>query len=323
MANIELSLAMDANLRTAALLSGEVRAEGIDLQFSNELQGPRLFQHQLKTREFDICDMSLTTVFMMIDRGDISFVPIPVFTMRHFFHTTTLVRENSGIEQPGDLKGKRLGIPGYQSAASLWCRGALEHEFGVSPLDVEWFTQQTADAASGEIAFGPPEGLRISTVAATDSIPQMLLEGRIDAYINVLRPAPELLAEGSGVRRLFADPRAEGIRYYRETGLYPTNHCIIIKREVVDRYPWVPLNVFNAFVQSSSRAKIAAKALDPYIETGYLEPEIREIFAKDLFGYGIESEELVLKTFGQYCNEQGYTDRALLPHEVYSHTEWM
>lgn len=216
MKDIELSLAMDLNLRTAALLSGEVRAEGIDLQCSSELRGPRLFRHQLRTREFDICDMSLTTLFMMLDRADTSFVPIPVFTMRHFFHTTALVREHAGITCPEDLIGKRLGIPGYQSAASLWCRGALQHEYGVSPNEVEWFTQQTADATSGEIAFYPPPDLHLNTISADDSLEQMLLSGRLDGYINVVRLAPKLLAEGTGIRRLFPDPRAEGIRYYQK-----------------------------------------------------------------------------------------------------------
>lgn len=189
-------------------------------------------------------------------------------------------------------------------------------------MDVEWFTQRVADSTAGEVAFAPPDGLRLNEIAPNDSIDQMLLDGRLDAYVNVMRPSPELLAEGSGVRRLFADPRAEGIRYLRQTGLYPTNHCVVIKREVVDRHPWVPLSLFNAFKQSSVRAMIPAKALDPYIETGYLEPEMRDVFSKDLFGYGIDSEELVLKTFGEYCNQQGYTGRALLPREVYSHAAW-
>ncbi|HUY07010.1 MAG TPA: hypothetical protein VMU99_07115 [Acidimicrobiales bacterium] len=185
MKDVELSLAMDLNLRTAALLSGEVRAEGIDLKCSSKLRGPSLFRHQLRTREFDICDMSLTTLYMMLDRADTSFIPIPVFTMRHFFHTTALVREHAGISFPEDLIGKRLGIPGYQSAASLWCRGAFQHEFGVSPSDVEWFTQRSADANSGEIEFYPPEDLRLNTISKDESLEQMLLSGRLDGYINV------------------------------------------------------------------------------------------------------------------------------------------
>ncbi|HUY07805.1 MAG TPA: hypothetical protein VMU99_11170 [Acidimicrobiales bacterium] len=323
MKNVELSLAMDLNLRTAALLSGAITADGIDLKNNTEMWGPRLFRHQMQTREFDICDMSLTTVFMMIDRGDTSFVPVPVFTMRHFFHTTALISERSGVESPADLRGKRIGIPGYQSAASLWCRGAFEHEFGVTPVEVEWFTQQSADESAGEIAFVPPKGLRITTISPTQAIAQLLLDGEIDAYFNVLRPTPELLAEGSGVRRLFPDPRAEGIRYFLKTGLYPTNHCIVVKREVVDQYPWVPFNIFKAFVASSERALVPAEAIDPYIETGLLEPGTRDALAQNLYGHGIDSDALVIETFGQYCHEQGYTSRALAPNEVFSHAQWI
>lgn len=85
----------------------------------------------------------------------------------------------------------------------------------------------------------------------------------------------------------------------------------------------MPLSIFKAFTESRNLAKISTKALDPYVETGYLEPETRDLLSKDLFGYGIDDEELVLRTFGQYCYEQGYTNRALQPNEVFSSTNWM
>lgn len=322
MTNITLHMAMDLNPRTWALLEGDVSVEGVDLVVHSDLRGPRLFRHQMRTREFDICDMSLTSVYMMHDRNDTRFVPLPVFTMRHFFHTTALVRRDAGIANPSDLKEKRVGIPGYQSAASLWCRGALQHEFGVSPLEVNWFTEQSADAASGEVAFEPPIELRLTTIPPTTTIEEMLLAGELDAFVNVTRPSAGLLSEGSGVQRLFEDPRAEGIRYYQKTGIYPTNHCVIIERDVIDKHPFVAPAVFKAFLESNRRAAVSPDILQPYIETGLLEPNVRDALATELFGYGIESQLLVLDTFSQYCNEQGYTARTLTPNEVFSFAEW-
>ena len=322
MTNVELNIAVEDNPRTRSLISGDVRADGLNLTFHTELRGPALFRHQLTTREFDISEMSLTSVYMMIDRNDRSFVPVPVFTMRHFFHTTALVREDSGIISPSDLVGHRVGVPNYQSAASLWCRGAFQHEYGVSPFDIKWFTSQVPDADAGEIPFIAPADLDISIIDPETTIDEMLINGELDAYVNVNRPAPELLAEGSGIRRLFDDPRSEGIRYFRQTGIYPTNHCIIVKHEIAESYPWVPLSIFRAFQASNVRSLVSHEVIDPYVETGMLNPEIREILAQNLFGYGIESESNTLETFGLYCHEQGYTEKLLPPEEVFSHAYW-
>lgn len=322
MSNIQLSMAIENNPRTQALVSGAVRADGIDLRCHTDLRGPSLFRHQLKTREFDVSEMSLTTVYMMIDRNDDSFVPIPVFTMRHFFHTTTLVREDSGISDPSHLSGHRIGVPNYQSAASLWCRGVYEHEYGVSPLGVQWFTEQVPNEKSGEIPFDPPQGLNLSIIDPGSSIDEMLLKGDLDAYVNVTRLSPELVAPGSGVKHLFEDPRAEGVDYYRRTGIYPTNHCLVIKREVADQYPWAPLSIFRACLSSNLQSLMSPKVLNPYIETGLLQPKIQEVLTQNLFGYGIETEANILETFGQYCNEQGYTEDNLRPSAVFGHAYW-
>lgn len=319
MTNLALSLAMDNNPRASALVTGAIQPEGVELHSSTERRGPALFRYQLQTRSFDVSDMSMTAVFMMADRSDESFVALPVFTMRHFFHTTAVVRDDAGIDEPTQLKGKRIGIPGYQSAASLWCRGALQHEYGVSPTDVSWFTQQAADADSGEIAFIPPTDLDLNVISSDQNIDNMLLDGEIDAIVNLSRPNPALFAENSGVRRLFPDPAAEGIRYFRKTGIYPTNHCVIVKREVVEQHPWVVMSLYNAFLQSNAlAAEEPARALTPYFETGLVDKGVKEVLKKNLFGYGVAREHLVLDTFAQYCYEQGYTSRQLDPREVFA-----
>jgi 4,5-dihydroxyphthalate decarboxylase len=189
-------------------------------------------------------------------------------------------------------------------------------------MDVQWFTGQIPNEQSGEIPFVPPSELSVSIIEPTTSIDEMLLKGEIDAYINVTRPSPELFADGSGVKRLFDDPRAEGIRYYRRTGIYPTNHCMVVKREVVDRHPWVPLSIYRACLISNLQSLVSPTVLASYIETGLLQSDIQEVLSHNLFGYGIESESEILETFGQYCSEQGYTAKYLRPSEVFSHAYW-
>ena len=77
--------------------------------------------------------MSLASFMIATSHGPTDFVAFPVFTMRRFFHTGIWVRSDAGIENPGDLRGKKVGVPEYQQTANVWTRGVLQHEFGVSP----------------------------------------------------------------------------------------------------------------------------------------------------------------------------------------------
>ena len=130
---LQLSIALSRNPRTRALLDGEIVPQGIRL-LGTALHGPEMFWRQLKFSEFDISDMSLSSLMAATVRGGATeWVALPIFTMRQFFHTGVLVRSDSGIVKPADLHGKRVGVPEYQQTAALWTRGILHDEFGVEP----------------------------------------------------------------------------------------------------------------------------------------------------------------------------------------------
>ena len=49
----------------------------------------------------------------------------------------------------------------------------------------------------------------------------------------------------SNVGRLFADHKAEEIAYFRKTGIFPIMHVVGLRRDIVERYPWVPINLIR------------------------------------------------------------------------------
>src|SRR5579871_3683107 len=102
---LPLSMALSSNLRTRAVLEGRVGAEGVDLTIT-ELHPSEMFWRQLKFAEFDVSDMSLSSLMMAIAGGDDRWVGLPIFTTRHFFQTWILIRRDAGIASPADLKGK-------------------------------------------------------------------------------------------------------------------------------------------------------------------------------------------------------------------------
>src|SRR5579883_2658279 len=195
--NLALSIGITSNPRTWPIIDGTVKPDGVDL-IPTVLHPSELFWRQLHFAEFAISEMSCSSFMIAIARGDTRFVGLPIFTTRRFFHTGILVRKSAGIATPADLKGKRIGVPEYQQTAALWARGVLQHEFGVSPTDMEWYMERTEERShGGHTGFTPPPGVRFNRIPAEKSMASMLLSGELDA--SLLYIADRNLVDRSGV----------------------------------------------------------------------------------------------------------------------------
>ena len=210
---LRLSIAFAENVRTRPVLDGRAQAEGIELAPS--VVGPsELFWRQLRFADFDVAEMSFSSLIIAMSKGDDRFVGLPIFTTRRFFHSHILVRKGSGIEKPEDLKGKRVGVTEYQQTGALWTRGALEHEWGVRSQDMEFFMERTPELShGGATGFTPPPGVRVHQIPSSKSVASMMLSGELDAAIHyrghgsiVNRSNVNLLAHPD-VRTLFPDVR--------------------------------------------------------------------------------------------------------------------
>ena len=181
MPNLPLSLILGANDRSRPIIDGTVRPDAIDLMVTTA-HPSEIFWRQLKFQEFDVSEMSMSSLLIITARGESPWVALPIFTMRQFFHTAFLVRADAGIEQPADLKGKRVGVPEYQQTAALWTRGVMQHEFGVAPEDLIWYMERTEERShGGATGFEPPPGMRFHRIPADESIATLLLNGELDA----------------------------------------------------------------------------------------------------------------------------------------------
>ena len=323
--NIQLSVGMAPNPRTWPLFDGSVKPDGIDLIMS-PVHASELFWRQLRFADFDLSDMSFSSLLIAIAHGDKRWVGLPIFTTRRLFHTRILVRRDAGIDAPADLKGKRVGVPEYQQTAALWTRGVLQHEFGVEPKDMEfWMERNPEHSHGGATEFKAPPDVTIHQIPIGKDIGSMMLSGELQAtllYIvnqNLVDRSSADLWNHPQIRFLFPDPRAEGIRYYNKTGLYPINHCVAIKREIAARHPWAILNLYKAFECANAIAnEQRMEHIDYYIETGRLAPEAKNALTAPLVEYGIKANRRVLETAAQYSVEQGLTPRLLKLEEVFA-----
>ena len=324
MANLQLSIAMHPNARSRPVLEGKIKPDGIDLLVTNA-HPSEIFWRQLHFSEFDISEMSMSSLLILLASGNRDWVALPVFTTRRFFHTGMWARNDSGIKLPSDLRGKRVGVPEYQQTAALWGRGALKHEFGVDASEIEWWMERTEEVShGGATGFKPPPGVKLNRIPADESMASMLVSGKLDAalhYIaanNLVDRSKVNLDERADGHYLFPDRAAEGRRYFAKTGLYPINHGMVVRRSIVEKHPWVVLNLYRAFLEAKNRWLAGvADAAEAHLETGILAPEAGAALKRDPYPYGVVGNRTVLETIARYSHEQGLTPRVLSLDEIF------
>ncbi len=322
---LALSIALSDNPNTRPLIEGAVAAEGIELT-ATVIHPSEMFWRQLRFAEFDVSEMSMSSLLISTARGPTPWAALPVFTTREFFHTRILVRADAGISAPADLKGKRVGVPEYQQTAAIWGRGVLENEFGVHPRDMEFFMERVPDKShGGATGFRPPAGVTVNQIPASTNIGEMLVRGELDATLlyltdrNLVDRSRIDLSSDKRVRPLFPDRAAEGRRYYAKTGIYPINHTVVVRRSLVEKHPWIALNLYAAFAAGRAQVlRAGSVALASHFETGIIGQDVHEALATDPMAYGVRATRHVLETIAAYVHAQGLTDRLVKIEELFA-----
>ena len=320
MSKLRLTLACWNYDRTSALVDGRVQPDGIDLNYLN-LPVEETFFRMIRHREFDVAEMSLSSYVMSLFTPARPFVAIPVFPSRVFRHSSIFVHSGSGIREPRDLAGRKVGTPEYQLTACVWIRGILADDYGL-PVDA------VTHCTGGEEEPGRPEKqplalpprIRLERIAADRTLARMLASGEIAALYSPR--VPSTLGAGDGpVRRLFEDFLEVERDYYRRTRIFPIMHTVVIRRELYESARWVAHSLYKAFVaaQRATYADLAEtaalKAMLPWLPAHLA--EVRREMGDDFWPYGLAANRHVLETFLRYSFEQGLAREQLTPEGLF------
>jgi 4,5-dihydroxyphthalate decarboxylase len=296
-----------------ALKEGTVEPEGIELTVLTDMVSAERHWRMVRNGEFDVAELSMSN-YLRAKFLELPFTAIPVFLHRRFRHGFVFINTSQGIEKPADLIGKKIGLRNFQATNNLWVRGILEHEYGVPHKKILWLKDDEE-----EVEFTPPPDLKLDWVPKAKNVEQMLVEGELDAVIHpdILQP---ILDRDPRVRRLFENYKELEVEYFKRTGIFPIMHTTAIRQEIVDQYPWVPINLLKAFQRSK---EIAYKRMEnprivplAWFRT-YLE-EQEELLGKDPWEYGLgEANRNNLETLMQYSFEQGLIGRKLAMEELF------
>lgn len=319
MSKLRLSLGCWNYDRTRSLMEGRIAPDGIDLNYLN-MPVEETFFRMLRNREFDVAEMSLSSYTVSLFK-DSPFIAIPVFPSRFFRQSCIYVNKDSGIREPKDLIGKRIGNPEYQMTAPVWIRGVLQDEYDVPVDSVTYVTGGEEEPNRSEkLKLDLPSNIRVERIGPTQTLSAMLASGEIDALYTARMPSS--FHSSGNVRRLFEDYVAVEQDYFRRTRIFPIMHTVVIRREVYEKNRWVAQSLYKAFCQAQQETyqdlyeTAALKAMLPWL-TAHVEDTRRQM-GDDFWPYGFEKNVDTLSTFLRYSYEQGLSKHLLTPSQLFA-----
>jgi 4,5-dihydroxyphthalate decarboxylase len=300
--------------RMLALQTGDIKPDGVDLNYL-VMDNPReIFDRMNGRLEFDACEMSSSEFVSRHAANKLPYVALPVFASRVFRHGFIVVNRKA-VKSAKDLEGKRIGVPLYTQTAAIFIRGLMQHDLGIDLSSIEW----VQGAINEPGAYGNPSVMpmlkpaKIKQNTSGKSLSDLLEAGEIHAIIG--SNMPHALKRHPDVVRLFPDYRAQEQDYFKRTRIFPVMHLIVIRNDVYERNPFVATSLYNAF----NAAKDLAREKMRYSGTlRYMLPwlpddveEIDRLFGGDCWPYGIEPNRPTLEALVTYLEEQG-----LIPERI-------
>jgi 4,5-dihydroxyphthalate decarboxylase len=100
-------------------------------------------------------------------------------------------------------------------------------------------------------------------------------------------------------------------------------HTTAIKQEIVDKYPWVPINLMQAFEESKKAAykRMENPRIVPLAWFRHFWEEQEEVLGSDPWIYGLgDVNRKTLDVLMQYSQEQGLIGRKMALEELFVNT---
>jgi 4,5-dihydroxyphthalate decarboxylase len=277
-----------------ALKDGRATSDRVRLDFAEVQPVTRAFRRMVRTLDFDLCEIALTTLAQAHAYAK-PIVGLPVVLMRGFHHGALVCRRDSPISGPRDLVGKRVGVRAFSQTTGVWVRGILQSDYAVHPGSITWVTAEDAHVLE---YHDPPNAVRL---APGQDLAAMLMTGEIDAGIALTGLDP------ARIRTVIPDADAQAAAWFARTGAYPVNHVLCVRRALLDEHDWLAAELMGLF----TAAKQAAQA--PSAEARW-----RNIVGDDFLPYGLAANRRGIELCLDFAAQQGLIPRAYSPEDLFA-----
>jgi 4,5-dihydroxyphthalate decarboxylase len=315
--------------RVQAIKDGQVGMEHSDVKFHdsniydlNDLAfGPK--------KTYEVTELGLIPYVTQYINDDFrGYTLLPIFISRTFRHRNLYVHVDSGIDKPEDLRGRKVGTPGYGSSANTWVRGMLQDQYGLAASDMQWIESRKSSDIDGEVSSANGGGSRYQL---DDDFPltfgppgvdesELLLSRRCDALITPI--TPRAFVEGNPkIRQLFSPLKAAEQKYFQDTGLFPIMHVVALRKDVAEEKPELPAEILRMYSEAKqiAYANLATTTVLrtslPWVTEEY--EETRQIMGDDYWRYGIEANRKELEAVMRYTYEQGLVKQKIAFEQLF------
>jgi 4,5-dihydroxyphthalate decarboxylase len=306
MADLHLTTVTRTQGANQALKDGKVTPAGVVLDFEEVPVLIHAFRRMVRALAYDVCEMALTTYLVAREHGK-PFTALPVPLVRGFHHGAIVYNTRSGIRQPKDLEGRRVGVHrGYTVTTGVWARAILQEEYGVDLGKVTWVLSGDEHVAE----YRPPAN--VVPVEPGRDLPEMVATGELDAAVNLQVDHPD-------VAPLIPDATEAGFEALRTRGFYPINHLVVVKDELLAAHPDLAARIFDAFAEAKRRyvERLRQGAIAEPTATDRTYQRVMELTGSDPLPYGIEPNRAILETLIRHAVDQRILERPVAVESIF------
>ncbi len=300
---------------TLPLMDGCVTAEGVRLTPVKTSSMVIREIPELRSGDFGLWDLNVGFWLPAIEAGW-DLVGLPVFPKRKSALQFIFCRADAGIHTPRDLAGKRVGTRQYRTAVTLWVRGLLKDHYDVDVGAIRWFVQ-----VKDSFPHHDPKA-HITYVDDKRSMVEALLAGDVDAIVTDISDTAlfERLETDPTVVRLFPEYPTTDLALYRETGIYPPMHLMVMSGKLDRDNPGLARRLYDAFVTAKTLAYDEIASDRAGFSVVYLRERFKEQQALwgDPCAYGIQANRAMIDAFLRYNHEQGSTQSLLTDEQIFA-----
>jgi hypothetical protein len=262
-------------------------------------------RNMVRELSYDICEMPFTTYICAREYG-MKFTALPLFITRNFHHGAIHYDTNAGINSPKDLEGKTVGVVrGYTVTTGVWARSVLTLDYGVDLSKIHWVC--TDDEHVAEFKLPPFADYNFKG----RDMGELFAEGKIVAAVGTLpKPVPN-------VELLIPNADDAGFASYRKTGVYPGNHSIVVRDELLAKYPTLAVDLFNALKKSKDAYFVNLDRSGDLSAEDALTVKLENGLDGDPFPYGLAPNRKGLEALTQTAFDQLITTRKYAVEELF------
>lgn len=223
-----LKTAIGSYGHTKALKDGSISPKGVELEFEEVSPIIGAFRRMCRGQEFDVSEMAITT-YLCAKANNLPFTAIPVFLVRAFHNGAVQINKKQA-SSPKDLEGKKVGVRAWTVTTGVWAKDILQNEYGVDLDKIEFVVADEEHV----LEYETPKNVTFQKGA---NLGEMLASGELAAGIGIPKvdsPDVEPLAGNAG-------------EWFKKTGVFPINHTLVIKDELLAANPSLGKDLYDAF----------------------------------------------------------------------------